>query len=186
MRLQTKLTALGVTFGLELGAGIFLAATTLPAASALAAADGGYNRYAFSDADLGSAVYGKKKRRTGKLRKASAWDGGSANVASGGVVWRGAPGCLPGAVVNAIYGVSSKYGRVVVNSTHRSQRRNRRAGGAHRSYHLQCRAADFRVTGASSRAVLAFLKEQPGLGGIKLYRRGFFHIDNGPRRTWRG
>jgi uncharacterized protein YcbK (DUF882 family) len=40
------------------------------------------------------------------------------------------------------------------------------------------------VRGASSRSVYAYLRSHGSVGGLKLYRQGFFHIDTGSRRTW--
>ena len=45
------------------------------------------------------------------------------------------------------------------------------------------RAIDFRVHG-KTKGLMAFLRAQKGVGGVKRYRSGFYHIDNGPRRTW--
>ena len=73
------------------------------------------------------------------------------------------------------------YGRVRVNSTCRSRRRNRRAGGARRSYHLTGDAADIRIWG-NVRAAARYLRSIAG--GYKHYGGGLFHIDTGPRRRW--
>jgi uncharacterized protein YcbK (DUF882 family) len=70
-----------------------------------------------------------------------------------------------------------------VNSTCRSRRHNSRVGGARHSHHLSGNAVDFRVRGASARSVYAFLRSHGSVGGLKLYRRGFFHIDTGSRRS---
>lgn len=93
--------------------------------------------------------------------------------------------CVPSKLKAVIYEVSRRYGPVTVNSTHRSHSRNRRVGGARNSYHLRCQAVDFRVRGDGSK-VLRFLRNHPHVGGLKRYRSGYFHIDTGPRRTWRG
>lgn len=91
--------------------------------------------------------------------------------------------CVPGALKTVLNRVSKKYGPIVVNSTYRSKARNRRVGGKSKSYHLSCRAIDFRVHG-KTRGLLTYLRKQKGVGGVKRYRSGFYHIDNGPRRTW--
>jgi uncharacterized protein YcbK (DUF882 family) len=49
--------------------------------------------------------------------------------------------------------------------------------------HLACRAVDFRVHG-KSRGLTKFLLSQKEVGGYNRYPSGFYHIDNGPRRTW--
>lgn len=130
---------------------------------------------------------GKKKGRNGGPTEArSKLDQTYKRSTGGGIVWNASGTCLPASVRNAIYAVAKNFGAVVVNSTGRGRKHNRRVGGAGKSMHLQCRAADFRVLAGRNRAVLAFLTRRPGLGGIKLYRAGYFHIDNGPRRTWKG
>lgn len=102
---------------------------------------------------------------------------------AGGVTWNAASGCLPAAIRNTLYEVSRRYGPVVVNSTHRGHSHNRRVGGAKRSWHLRCMAADFRVHGGGA-GLFSFLASRPGIGGVHRYRSGFFHIDTGPRRRW--
>lgn len=92
-------------------------------------------------------------------------------------------GCLPGDLKTVLQRVTERYGKITVSSTHRSRRHNRRVGGARKSMHLQCRAIDFRVHGPH-RGLLSFLRTQPGVGGTKRYRSGYYHIDNGDRRSW--
>lgn len=91
--------------------------------------------------------------------------------------------CLPGDLKGVLAEVAEQFGAVSVQSTHRSPQRNRRAGGAPQSLHLDCRAIDFRVK-ASGREVMAWLREHPAVGGLKMYRNGIIHIDNGARRSW--
>jgi uncharacterized protein YcbK (DUF882 family) len=91
--------------------------------------------------------------------------------------------CLPGDLKTVIADVANRFGTVSVQSTHRSPQRNRRAGGAGRSLHLDCRAIDFRVK-ARGREVMSFLRKHDSVGGLKMYRNGIIHIDNGERRTW--
>ncbi|WP_243371035.1 YcbK family protein [Microvirga solisilvae] len=91
--------------------------------------------------------------------------------------------CLPGDLREVVADVASKFGPVSVESTHRSSSRNWRAGGARHSLHLSCRAMDFRVR-ARARGVLAYLRARPEVGGLKIYRNGIIHIDNGERRSW--
>lgn len=92
-------------------------------------------------------------------------------------------GCLPGNLREVVADVSSKFGPVSVESTHRSSGRNWRAGGARKSLHLSCRAIDFRVR-TRTRGVMAYLQTRPEVGGLKIYRNGIIHIDNGSRRSW--
>ncbi len=91
--------------------------------------------------------------------------------------------CVPGSLRTVLNKVSKRFGPITVNSTVRSRGKNRRVGGQSKSYHLSCRAVDFRVHG-SSRGLMRFLRAQAGVGGLNRYPSGFYHIDNGPRRTW--
>lgn len=122
------------------------------------------------------------RKTTPEPKKASV--GGSVRAA-GNVTLNAPWKCVPTKLKAVINEVSRRYGPVIVNSTHRSRGKNRRVGGAKRSYHLNCQAVDFRVRG-DGRAVLRFLANHPHVGGLKRYRSGYFHIDTGPRRTWRG
>jgi hypothetical protein len=91
--------------------------------------------------------------------------------------------CVPGSLRAALNRISKRYGPITVNSTYRSPGKNRRVGGRRLSYHLSCRAVDFRVHG-STRGLMRFLAATPGVGGYNRYPSGFYHIDNGPKRTW--
>lgn len=91
--------------------------------------------------------------------------------------------CLPGALKVVLADIAKRFGTVSISSTHRTPQRNRRVGGARKSLHLACRAIDFRVK-ARGRDVMAFLRNSKSVGGLKMYRNGVIHIDNGVRRTW--
>jgi len=91
--------------------------------------------------------------------------------------------CLPAPVRRALNDVALRFGPIIVRSTHRGNGMFVRTDAWRGSYHRDCRAADFRVSGDPS-AILAFLRNRPDLGGVKRYRNGLFHIDNGPRRAW--
>jgi hypothetical protein len=108
-----------------------------------------------------------------------------AHVENGGILVRAsAPTrCLPGNLREVVADVAAKFGPVSVESTHRSRSRNWRAGGARQSLHLSCRAIDFRVR-ARARGVIAYLRSRQEIGGLKVYRTGIIHIDNGDRRSW--
>jgi uncharacterized protein YcbK (DUF882 family) len=91
--------------------------------------------------------------------------------------------CVPGNLLAVVADVSARFGTVSVESTHRTRGHNWRAGGARQSLHLSCRAVDFRVR-ARAGGVMAYLRSRPEVGGLKIYRNGIIHIDNGERRSW--
>ena len=37
---------------------------------------------------------------------------------------------------------------------------------------------------ASTAGLIAYLRSRPEVGGLKVYRNGIIHIDNGERRNW--
>ncbi|MEZ5923767.1 MAG: D-Ala-D-Ala carboxypeptidase family metallohydrolase [Hyphomicrobiaceae bacterium] len=135
----------------------------------------------------------KKKRKGGtKVASVSAFVSGAPVKKSlikkggklkGNVSWNAPSGCVPGALKGVLYQVSQKFGPVVVNSTARGHKHNRRVGGARKSWHLRCMAVDFRVHGRTG-GLWAYLRSHPAVGGLHRYPSGFFHIDVGPRRTW--
>ncbi|MBL8566412.1 MAG: YcbK family protein [Hyphomicrobiaceae bacterium] len=92
--------------------------------------------------------------------------------------------CLPVDLLDVIYDVAERFGEVQILSTFRDPERNRRVGGAEQSFHLSCQAIDFRVAANSQTRLLAYLEGRPEVGGLKRYPMGYFHIDNGPRRSW--
>ncbi len=127
----------------------------------------------------------RKARRTSRSKKVrvktrkAAYVAGRSRRVSLNAPWR----CVPGRLKKVISQVSRRFGPVVVNSTYRSRGHNRRVGGKRRSYHLGCRAVDFRVRGRT-RGLTRWLARHPLVGGYKRYRGGFYHIDTGPKRTW--
>jgi Peptidase M15 len=99
----------------------------------------------------------------------------------GGINWIASASCLNGTLRGIVSHVASNYGSVTVNSTCRSNERNRRVGGAPKSYHLSGDAVDFRVHGNVSGAV-AYLSGRSG--GYKHMGGGLFHVDTGPTRRF--
>lgn len=91
--------------------------------------------------------------------------------------------CLPHDLLDVIYDVAERFGEVQILSTFRDPERNRRVGGAEQSFHLSCQAIDFRVSGKTA-GLLSYLEGRGEVGGLKRYPMGYFHIDNGPRRSW--
>lgn len=138
-------------------------------------------------ASLPSTDRAKDPSATGSLPEAARRNltGFYAHVQQGSITLRAsAPtNCLPGDLREVVATVAAKFGPVSVESTHRSSGRNWRAGGARQSLHLSCRAIDFRVR-TRVRGVMAYLRSHPEVGGLKVYRNGIIHIDNGTRRSW--
>ncbi len=94
--------------------------------------------------------------------------------------------CFPKRLTRLLKQVSRHYGKpVIVISGYRSPAHNRRVGGARRSQHMRCTAADFRVPGVSKMALARYVKTLRGRGGVGTYcRSSYIHLDVGPRRTW--
>lgn len=101
----------------------------------------------------------------------------------GGISWVASSGCLNGTLKSALRDMAQSFGSVKVTSTCRSHSHNARVGGARKSHHLTGDAADFRVSGSPSQ-VMAALRSNGSIGGVKHYGGGLYHIDTGPRRTW--
>lgn len=122
---------------------------------------------------------------TGSLPNAGTLSGFASFVSRGTIILRAsAPtNCIPGDLREVVASVAQRFGPVSVESTHRTRGRNSRAGGARHSLHLSCRAIDFRVR-ARTRGVMAYLRAHSQVGGLKIYRNGIIHIDNGERRSW--
>ena len=99
------------------------------------------------------------------------------------IKWTAPSHCVPASLKGVIQKVAAKFGPITVSSTARSRTKNARVGGRSKSFHLGCRAVDFRVH-SSTKGLIAFLAAQKNIGGIKRYSSGFYHIDNGPRRSW--
>ena len=105
------------------------------------------------------------------------------SLSGGSVNWTASAGCLDSGLKAIVYEVAANYGPLRVNSTCRNRGHNASVGGAPKSKHLSGDAVDFRVFGNVG-AVYAFLKSNGGVGGLKHYGGGLFHIDNGDRRSW--
>jgi len=87
--------------------------------------------------------------------------------------------CLPEGLKQVLLDTAKEFGHVAILNARRP-----RGSGARASYHYQCRAVDFRVRGAPVAAVYAYLRQHPQVGGRKIYPFGFFHVDDGPSRSW--
>lgn len=143
------------------------------------------SRYTSSRKMRGARGYKRSGYRTASLGDSFAPPPPSAGGSlAGGIKWGASSGCLNSGLRSVIAQVASTFGPVTVNSTCRGRRHNARVGGARHSHHLTGNAVDFRVHGRNQRGVYSFLRSHGSVGGLKLYRRGFFHIDTGARRTW--
>jgi hypothetical protein len=87
--------------------------------------------------------------------------------------------CLPSGIKQVLIDTAKRFGHVAILNAKRS-----RGSGARESYHYQCRAVDFRVRGIAISTVYGFLRQHPNVGGRKIYPMGFFHVDDGPARSW--
>jgi Bacterial protein of unknown function (DUF882) len=87
--------------------------------------------------------------------------------------------CLPLGLKQVLVDAAKRFGHVAILNAERG-----RGTGARQSYHYQCRAVDFRVRGVPVSTVYGFLREHPNVGGRKIYPMGFFHVDDGPVRSW--
>lgn len=110
--------------------------------------------------------------------------GGCALFRPAPIEWNDTRWCVPLELKVVLRKVARKFGPIRIHSTHRWPRENKRKGGKSKSYHLKCRAVDFSVIGGAT-GVTEFLKSQSAVGGYSYYpHQQFYHIDNGPRRTW--
>lgn len=101
----------------------------------------------------------------------------------GTVTYNDSSWCLPARLKRVMREVAYKYGNVTVHSTHRTWWHNRKVGGAKRSMHRKCRAADFSVDG-NMQAAFQYIDKHPSVGGRKRYTSGHIHIDSGAKRSW--
>lgn len=94
--------------------------------------------------------------------------------------------CFPTRLRSVLNKVRARYGATaIVSSGYRSRNHNRRVGGARRSMHVQCKAADIRVPGVNKYQLARFLKTIPSVGGVGTYGcNGSVHVDVGPKRQW--
>jgi len=94
--------------------------------------------------------------------------------------------CFPARLRSVLNKVRARYGATaIVSSGYRSKSHNRRVGGARRSMHMQCKAADIRVPGVNKYQLARYLKTIPSVGGVGTYGcNGSVHVDVGPKRQW--
>ena len=125
-------------------------------------------------------------------------ESGTVEVASAGAFGRLSPNglrlqtekvdaaCLKPGLVRILKTAEQHFGNpVIVTSGFRSPKDNRRAGGARKSLHMQCMAADVQIEGVSKWDLAAYLRTVPGRGGVGTYcRTRSVHIDIGEERAW--
>jgi hypothetical protein len=165
---------------------LLASALLLGATSISAKAEGGENS-AIEYASLPSSSRGADPASTGSLPDATkrSLSGFHASMDQGSITLQASvpTKCLPGELREVIADLAGKFGAISIQSTHRTSGHNWRAGGARHSLHLSCRAIDFRIH-TRTRGVMAYLRSRPDVGGLKVYRNGLIHIDNGERRSW--
>lgn len=95
-------------------------------------------------------------------------------------------GCLKPSLVRVLKAVEQRYGKkMIVTSGYRDPVRNRRVGGAKKSLHMACAAADIQVPGVGKWELATFLRSMPGRGGVGTYcSTNSVHVDVGPERDW--
>ncbi len=167
-----------------------LIVSVLAAPSTARADTADYLSRSFAAPGGGSRAEGQTKRKGSKGVQVASLGGGyeskpklGPSLSGGGVTWVASSGCLNSTLRNAVHSIGSQHGRVVVSSTCRNHAHNRRVGGAPKSHHLTGNAVDFRVHGNYG-AAYAYLRSHGGLGGVKHYGGGLFHVDTGPKRSW--
>ena len=89
-------------------------------------------------------------------------------------------------LVDLIKAAETHFGKSAqIASGCRSDSYNEQVGGAPRSYHLSCDAADLIIPGVTVHEAKLFFKNLPGVGGIGTYcYLSSIHIDVGPVRRW--
>ena len=89
-------------------------------------------------------------------------------------------------LVDLIEAAETHFGKqALIASGCRSDLYNKQVGGAPRSFHLSCDAADLIIPGVSVREAKLFFEDLVGVGGIGTYcYLTSIHIDVGPSRRW--
>lgn len=97
--------------------------------------------------------------------------------------------CFPASLRRVLADLKAHFGKpVIVTSGFRSKAHNRRAGGAARSFHTSCMAADIQIAGVRPAAIARFARAHPSVGGVGTYRHTrSVHVDVGVRvASWGG
>lgn len=94
--------------------------------------------------------------------------------------------CFKPSLMRLLKKVEDHYDKpVIVTSGYRSDRENRRIGGASGSRHTTCEAADVQIKGVSKWELAKFVRSLPDRGGVGTYcHTKSVHIDVGSVRDW--
>jgi hypothetical protein len=84
--------------------------------------------------------------------------------------------CLPQRMRDVIKAIGEQIGPVHVVSTTVLHTGNHNR--AREKLHRDCLAVDFKIDDADAAKVIAFLRQQPGSGGIGHYKNGVIHLDD--------
>ncbi len=95
-------------------------------------------------------------------------------------------GCFKPELMGILKSVENHYGeKVIVTSGHRDVAHNVAVGGAPKSRHITCEAADIQVPGITKWDLAAYLRTLPGRGGVGTYcHTQSVHVDVGRPRDW--
>lgn len=94
--------------------------------------------------------------------------------------------CFKPALVGMLRDAESHFGqKIVVTSGFRDAEHNHAVGGAKRSQHLTCDAADIQMVGVSKWDLASYFRSRADIGGVGTYcTTNSIHVDIGPRRDW--
>lgn len=94
--------------------------------------------------------------------------------------------CFKPQLLSILHDAEKHFGkRIVVTSGYRDPVHNARVGGAKRSQHLHCNAADIQMVGVSKWDLARYFRSRPDMGGVGTYcSTNSIHVDIGPRRDW--
>jgi len=87
--------------------------------------------------------------------------------------------CLTPKLRLLIWDIEGHFGRkVVMSSGYRTPAYNSSVGGADRSMHVQCMAADFHIPGIEKSRIIAYARNNNLVGGLGCYPgQRFVHVD---------
>lgn len=94
--------------------------------------------------------------------------------------------CFKPKLVAMLHDAEAHFGKkIVVTSGFRDPAHNQRVGGAKRSQHLHCNAADIQMVGVSKWDLARYFRSRADIGGVGTYcSTNSIHVDIGPRRDW--